>query len=56
MVHLSEKLRNVTIKISRIELNIIQDLIAQRIGEDKSYNLVDDELYGLKYYLDEIQL
>lgn len=56
MVHLSEKIRNVTIKISREELNIIQDLIAQRIGEDKSYNLVDDELFALKYYLDEIQL
>lgn len=56
MVHLSGKIRNVNIKISREELNIILDLIAQRIGEDKIYNLVDDQLYGLKYYLDEIQL
>lgn len=47
MVHLSDKLRNVNLKVSRDELDILQDLIAQRMGEDKNYNVFDEELYEL---------
>lgn len=47
MVHLSGKIRNVNLKVSRDELDIIQDLIAQRMGEDKNYNIFDEELYEL---------
>ena len=52
MVHLSNKLRNINLKVSREELEIIQDLIAQRIGEDKTYNIFDEELYELMHSLD----
>ncbi|QDP55972.1 MAG: hypothetical protein Tp1102MES256162_37 [Prokaryotic dsDNA virus sp.] len=52
MVHLSDKLRNINLKVSRDELNIIQDLIAQRIGEDKNYNLVDEELIDLMHSIE----
>lgn len=52
MVHLSGKIRNVNLKVSRDELDIILDLIAQRIGEDKNYNLVDEELYELMHSLE----
>lgn len=52
MVHLSGKIRNVNLKVSRDELEIIQDLIAQRIGEDKVYNIFDEELHELMYSLD----
>jgi len=47
MVHLSGKIRNVNLKVSRDELDILQDLIAQRMGEDKNYNIFDEELYEL---------
>lgn len=47
MVHLSGKIRNVNLKVSRDELEILQDLIAQRIGEDKNYNVFDEELHEL---------
>jgi len=47
MVHLSDKIRNVNLKISRDELDILQDLIAQRMGEDKNYNVFDEELHEL---------
>ena len=52
MVHLSNKIRNVNLKVSKDELEIIQDLIAQRIGEDKTYNVFDEELYELMYSLE----
>lgn len=52
MVHLSGKIRNVNLKVSRDELDIILDLIAQRIGEDKVYNIFDEELYELMYSLE----
>jgi len=47
MVHLSDKIRNVNLKVSRDELDILQDLIAQRMGEDKNYNIFDEELHEL---------
>jgi len=47
MVHLSGKIRNINLKVSRDELEIIQDLIAQRVGEDKTYNIFDEELHEL---------
>ena len=47
MVHLSDKIRNVNLKVSREELDMIQDLIAQKIGEDKNYFIFDEELHEL---------
>jgi len=52
MVHLSDKLRNINLKVSRDELDIIQDLIAQRVGEDKNYNLTDEELIDLMHSIE----
>lgn len=52
MVHLSNKLRNINLKVSKDELDIIQDLIAQRVGEDKNYNLVDEELIDLMHSIE----
>lgn len=52
MVNIMTHYRNINLKVSRKELDILQDLIAQRIGEDKNYNVHDEELFELMRSLD----
>lgn len=44
--------RNINLKVSKNELDIIENLIAQRIGEDKEYNVHDEELFELMRSID----
>tara|TARA_R100000734_G_scaffold12595_1_gene9354 strand:- start:14049 stop:14219 length:171 start_codon:yes stop_codon:yes gene_type:complete len=52
MINIMTHYRNINIKMSKKELDIIQDLIAQRIGEDKVHNVHDEELFELMRSLD----
>ena len=47
MINIMTHYRNINLKVSKNELDIIENLIAQRIGEDKEYNVHDENSLSL---------